>query len=367
MSNTPKPHKRGVSEVRVSRRPSFKKNSKPGSGRTMLYVLLGLGIISVLFLIVLFPYVMKGAPRNADILIPANATRENLNDSLAKYFGDSYASKVMNIVDMRRKDLAKRHGKYSVQKGDNPISVARRLTSGAQTPVNITINGFRSLPLLAERISAKMDFSADSLLNALADEKTLQPYGLTPQNALALFVDDSYQLLWSSSPDELIQKIGDNYLKIWNAERVRKAAQLQLTPADVMVVASIADEETNAESEKGTIGRLYINRLHQGMKLQADPTVRFALGDFSIRRVKGEHLKVNSPYNTYMYKGLPPGPIRTTSKKTVDAVLNSAPSEYIYMCAKEDFSGTHNFASDYQEHLRNAQNYQKALDSRGIK
>ncbi|MDE6028396.1 MAG: endolytic transglycosylase MltG, partial [Muribaculaceae bacterium] len=130
---------------------------------------------------------------------------------------------------------------------------------------------------------------------------------------------------------------------------------------------SIVDEETNAKEEKGAIGRLYINRLKKGMKLQADPTVRFALNDFTIRRVKGEHLKADSPYNTYRYPGLPPGPIRTTGKTTIDLLLDSAPNDYLFMCAKEDFSGTHNFASTYAEHQENARKYQKALDVRGIK
>ena len=134
-----------------------------------------------------------------------------------------------------------------------------------------------------------------------------------------------------------------------------------------MIICSIVDEESNAKSEKGTIGRLYINRLKKGMKLQADPTVRFALNDFTIRRVTRNHLTVDSPYNTYQVEGLPPGPIRTTSVETIDAVLNSQPNDYLYMCAKEDFSGTHNFAADYATHQENARRYQNALNERGIK
>ncbi|MDE6296909.1 MAG: endolytic transglycosylase MltG [Muribaculaceae bacterium] len=346
-----------------------KKNAKaymntPGR---RIYLLSGLAIVIVVLLLWLFPFVMYGASGEAVIRIPKNATEKNVTDSLSKYFGDKFASKVMKIARFPQGNPALRHGAYLIQKGDNPISVARRLTHGAQQPVNITINGFRSLENLTDRISAKLDFPADSLRSLLADPEIMSTYGLTPDQALALFVDDTYQVYWSASPADLIKKIGDNYLDVWNDKRKEKASALGLTPDQVMIICSITDEETNANSEKGTIGRLYINRLKKGMKLQADPTVRFALNDFTIKRVKGEHLKVDSPYNTYRYAGLPPGPIRTTSKTTIDLVLDSQENDYIYMCAKEDFSGTHNFASDYNEHLANARKYQQALDQRGIK
>lgn len=335
-------------------------------GRRILF-LSGLAIVIIVLLIWCFPFFMYSAPCQAVIKIPRNATEKNVADSLSKYFGDSFSSKVLKLARFPQGNPALRHGAYLIQEGDNPISVARRLTHGAQQPVNITINGFRSLENLTNRISAKLDFPADSLRSLLADPEVMAKYGLTPQQALALFIDDTYQVYWSSSPADVIKKIGDNYLAVWNVQRKKKASQLGLSPDQIMTVCSITDEETNAVSEKGTIGRLYINRLNKGMKLQADPTVRFALNDFTIKRVKGEHLKVDSPYNTYKYAGLPPGPIRTTSKTTIDLVLDSKENDYIFMCAKEDFSGTHNFASDYNTHLENARKYQQALDQRGIK
>ena len=195
----------------------------------------------------------------------------------------------------------------------------------------------------------------------------LSNYDLTPENSLALFLDDTYEVYWSTSAKSVLDKIGENYLRFWTQERRQKASALGRTPAEMSILASITDEESNAAEEKGTIGRLYNNRLQKGMRLQSDPTVRFAVNDFTIRRVKGEHLKINSPYNTYKISGLPPGPIRTTGAKTIDLILNSEPNDYIYMCAKEDFSGRHNFAKDYAEHSANAMRYRKALDARGIK
>ncbi|MDE7412457.1 MAG: endolytic transglycosylase MltG [Muribaculaceae bacterium] len=341
-----------------------KKTEVPGR---KIYILSGLAIALIALMIWGFPYVMAQTPREALIRIPATANQKTLTDSLSKYYGDKFASKVIGISRFPKDSVGLRHGSYLIPEGSNPLSVSRRLTHGAQTPVTVTINGFRSLDNLIQRISAKLDFPADSLRAVLADSTVMAEYGLRPEQALALFADDSYQLYWTASPREVVKKIGSNYLSIWNKERKDKAAALGLTPAEVMIICSITDEETNAKAEKGTIGRLYINRLRKGMKLQSDPTVRFALNDFTIRRVKGEHLKADSPYNTYRYAGLPPGPIRTTGKATIDSVLNSDPNDYIFMCAKEDFSGTHNFAVTFEEHQENARRYQKALDERGIK
>ena len=346
---------------------SSKKTPRTGfPGRGMLYIMLGVAVLLVAFLIFAYPIVIVSAPETATIRIPAKATSENVRDSLTKYMGNDYADKVMKLVALRRTDFGKRHGAYTIEKGTNAMMAMRQLTSGAQTPVRLTVNGFRSFSLLVNKIADRLDMQPDSLTELLHDPKILAKYGLNDANALALFVDDTYEVYWSATPQQVINKIGANYNDLWNEERRKKAAQLGLRPEQVMVIASIVDEETNRLAEKGTIGRLYINRLHKNMKLQADPTVRYALGDFTIRRVTGQHLKVQSPYNTYLHPGLPPGPIRTTGKRTVDAILDSKPNNYLYMCAKEDFSGSHNFADNYAEHARNALRYQNALDQRNI-
>lgn len=343
--------------------PAKRKNRR----HTGIFILAGVAIILLIALAFSLPLLLSKSSQDAVIRIPANASVSTIKDSLTRYLGEEYASKVMRVASLRSSDFSNRHGAYLIPAGTSPLRAERKLSQGAQMPLTITINGFRTLPLLAERISRRLDFPADSLLSALSDSYTMAKYGLTPQQALSLFIDDSYELYWSATPAEVIKKIGDNYTKVWNPRRTEKASALGLSPAEIMTVCSIVDEETNKKDEKGNIGRLYINRLNIGMPLQADPTVKYATGDFSIRRITGQHLKTDSPYNTYKHRGLPPGPIRTTSTATIDAVLDSSPSGYLYMCAKEDFSGYHNFASTFQEHSANARRYRQALDKRGIK
>lgn len=334
--------------------------------KIMIAILVVAGILTLGTFIMAVPMIVSGADQPVVIHIPKKATVQNVHDSLNKYLGESFTGKVMELLQIRKVNWGLRHGAYSVLKGESPYEVMRKISGGAQTPVKLVINGFRGLPVLTSRVSSKVDFTESAFGNALANPVNLQPYGLTPDQSLALFLNDTYEVYWSSSPKTVIDRIGKYYLDFWTAERREKAAALGLTPAQVAIVASIVDEETNAITEKGRVGRLYINRLQKGMKLQADPTVRFAIGDFTIKRVKGEHLRYDSPYNTYLYGGLPPGPIRTPSKSTIDAILDSKPTDELYMCAKEDFSGLHNFAVSYEEHLRNAKRYQDELDRRGI-
>lgn len=343
---------------------------EPVKPKKRLILFVSLGAVAALIaaaLIFLLPLAITKAQEEAIVKIPRNASSHDVHDSIAKYLGKSYADKVLRVASLRHTDLPGRHGAYLIEKGLSPLRAERKISQGRQHPLTLTVNGFRTLPTLTERVARRFDFPADSLDALLSNPELMASYSLTPRQAIALFIDDSYELYWSASPAQVIKKIGDNYNKVWNEERRAKASALGLSPAEVMTICSIVDEETNKQDEKGKIGRLYINRIKAGMPLQADPTVRYALNDFTIRRVKAQHLQTDSPYNTYRIAGLPPGPIRTTGVATIDAVLNSTPSSHLYMCAKEDFSGYHNFASTYAEHLANARRYQKALDARGIK
>ena len=347
-----------------------KNNIKPEdssrTGRKWMYWIFCSLALFVVALGCIYSMLLSGsASSSAVVRIPAGASAEQVRDSVSKYLGDSYAKKVARLVALRGTDLNARHGAYLIESGMSPLTAMRRLTSGPQEPLTITINGFRLLPVLEEKIAGRFDFSQDSLMNVLSDPEMLQSFGLNTDQALALFFNDSYDFYWSASPADVVEKIGAHYLDVWTPQRRAKADALGLTPADIMIIASIVDEETNAKEEKGAIGRLYINRLKKGMRLEADPTVRFAGGDFTVKRVRNPK-SVDSPYNTYIHAGLPPGPIRTTSVETVDAVLDSQPHDYIFMCAKEDFSGRHNFAVTYAEHQANARRYKRELDRRGI-
>ncbi len=347
---------------KTAKRRSASKKGK----RNSLYYWLGGAAILVLAVVIACCVMLSGmAPSSAIVRIPAHASNEQLKDSISKYLGDGYAKKVSRLVALRGTDLNSRHGAYLIEAGMSPLNAMRRLTSGPQQPLTITINGFRLLSVLEEKVAARFDFSVDSIAQDLSDPEILKEYGLTPDQALALFINDSYDFYWNASPTDVIKKVGAHYEDVWTPERKAKAEELGISPADVMILASIVDEESNKLDEKGAIGRLYLNRLKKGMRLEADPTVRYTGGDFTVKRITNPR-EVQGRYNTYLHYGLPPGPIRTTSVETIDAILNSKPHDYIFMCAKEDFSGYHNFAATYAEHLVNARRYKRELDRRGI-
>lgn len=344
------------------------KPPRSSSNRILIWILVSVVVVVGLGMFTIAPFMIDSSERDVTIRIPKNATMENVSDTLRKYFPEGYSNKVSRLLALYGFDPVERHGLYNIPKGATPFSTMKRLSREAQSPVRLTVNGFRSLPYLAERVGLKMEFSPEEFLEAATDSAYLSKYGLTPEQALSLFLEDTYEVYWTWSPEQVLDKIGQNYTSFWS-EGKRDAVEdrLALTPAEVMTLASIVDEETNQVLEKGRIGRLYVNRLDKGIPLQADPTVRFALNDFTIRRVTNEHTKFRSPYNTYQVKGLPPGPIRTTSRQTVEEIINAQPSSDLYMCARPDFSGFHNFASNYEDHLENARAYQKELDARGIK
>lgn len=351
--------------VDKNRKKNTGSKAKHRHSRSVAIVISAVVVVALIVFAVMYFLLSGMAPSSAIVRIPANASNEQLHDSVSKYLGEGYAKKVSRLVRLRGTDLNTRHGAYLVEAGMSPLDAMRRLTSGPQEPLTITINGFRLLPVLEEKVAARFDFSTDSIAAALSNPVLLKDHGLTPEQVLALFINDSYEFYWDASPEDVIMKVGAHYNDVWSSERKAKADALGLSPADVMILASIVDEESNKLDEKGAIGRLYINRLKRGMKLEADPTVRYAGGDFSVKRIVRPR-EVDSPYNTYLHPGLPPGPIRTTSVETIDAILDSRPHDYIFMCAREDFSGYHNFAATYSEHQANARRYKRELDRRGI-
>lgn len=260
-----------------------------------------------------------------------------------------------------------RTGRYAIEPGEGVFSVLRKLKNGHQAPVRLTIPESRTTDRLAGALARKLMMDSLSLSILLKDSTFCAKQGFDTASIVCMFVPDTYEVYWNTSIENLMSRLKKEHDKFWDSSRQAKATAIGLTPNEVCTLASIVDEETSNNSEKPMIARMYLNRLAKGMALQADPTVKFALKEFAIRRIYHNMLNTDSPYNTYRYAGLPPGPIKVASVAGIDAVLNAPNHSYLYMCAKEDFSGTHNFASTYSEHLRNAAKYTKALNERGIK
>ncbi len=259
-----------------------------------------------------------------------------------------------------------RTGRYEVTTSNGALSVFRKLKNGLQTPVNLTIPSVRTIDKLAESVSKKMEFSKEELLEALCNDSVCRKYGYNTQTIACMFIPETYSIYWNTSVEKFLDKMNKESQRFWNFERKNEAKAMGLNEVQVITLASIVDEETANDAEKPMIAGMYYNRLKTDMPLQADPTVKFALGKFELKRIYHDMLQTDSPYNTYKYKGLPPGPIRIPSVAGIEAVLNHVHHDYLYMCAKEDFSGTHNFAKTYAEHKQNAAKYTKALNERGI-
>lgn len=298
------------------------------------------------------------------LYVHGGETEEGLKATLGSELGTA-GERAATLWSLFGGDVGKAHGAYRIVPGSSPVKIYCMLKNGAQTPVKLTFNNIRTMGQLASRVAECVE--ADSAAFMAACDSILPPLGFKRAEYAAAFLPDTYEFYWTSSPEKIVERLSGFRNSFWNDDRRAKAKALGLTPVQVATVASIAEEETNDRQERETVARLYLNRVGKGMKLQADPTVKYAVGDFSLRRITGAHLAVNSPYNTYRVEGLPPGPIRVAAAATLNAVLDSKPHDYLYMCAKEDFSGRHNFAKDYATHQENARRYHKALNARGIK
>lgn len=264
-------------------------------------------------------------------------------------------------------DTRMKPGNYAIRPGDSMRSLCLRLLSGNQTPVKLVVPSVRTLDRLAGAVGRQLMTDSAAIATILSDAQLIDSLGYTPETFPTLFLPNTYEVYWTMTPEQFITRMVKEHARYWNADRRARAQAQGLTPEEVSTLASIVDEETNKNDEKPTVAGLYLNRLHRGILLQADPTVKYAHGKFDLRRILFEHLTIDSPYNTYKYAGLPPGPIRIPSIAAIEAVLNPAKHNYIYMCAKEDFSGYHNFATTLSQHNANARRYQQALNLRGIK
>jgi len=258
-------------------------------------------------------------------------------------------------------------GLYTVAPKMTNLELVRLLRSGKQTPIRVTFNNVRTKEDLAEKITANMEISGDQFLELVQDSVYIRKFDFDEETIMSMFIPNTYELWWNTSAEALFDRMYREYNSFWTDERKQKASLLGLSPKEVSTLASIVQAESQQKAdERPIIAGLYINRLNLGMPLQADPTLVFASGNFELKRVLNVHKEIESPYNTYKYAGLPPGPINLPDIKSLDAVLNADDNSYLYMCAKEDFSGYHAFASSLSEHNANARRYQAALNKAEI-
>lgn len=256
-------------------------------------------------------------------------------------------------------------GRYEIRQGINIVQMVRLLKNGTQSPVRLVINKFRTKEDMAKRLGLLLEPDSLQFIQFMDSPDSLGKLGLDTNTAMTLVIPNTYSVFWNTSANKLYHKLFSESQSFWNSDRLAKAAKLGLTKEQAFILASIVEEESNKNDEKPVIASVYLNRLKKNMRLSADPTVKFALKDFGIKRIRFKHISASaaSPYNTYRNAGLPPGPICTPSIKTIDAVLDAAETNYLFFCARPDFSGYHAFASNEKDHFKNAIAYQKALDS----
>ncbi len=255
-----------------------------------------------------------------------------------------------------------RPGKYEIRKGMSLFDIAKMLRNGRQSPVNLVITKVRTKEQLAGMIGRRFESDSLAMINFMTNPDSLKEFDLDSTTVMTAVFPNTYTYRWNSTPSTIFTKLYAEYKRVWTPERRKLAQQRGLTPTTAYILASIIEEETNLKEDKGNMASVYMNRINRGIRLGADPTVKFALKDFSLKRIYEKHTAVQSPYNTYRNFGLPPGPICTPSLETVDEVINAPTTNYLFFVAKSDFSKKHVFTESYQEHLKYAKEYHKALD-----
>jgi UPF0755 protein len=302
------------------------------------------------------------------LYIRSGATFQDVIDTLDKHkvYDDkvsfAFISKMLNYQDHVKA------GRYIIAPSTTNLQVVRKLRSGAQDPIKITFNSIRLKSEFIEQVGSKFLFGADTLAVLLNNQKTCNEFGFDTATVLSMFLPNTYEFYWSISAEYFMDRMHEEYKAFWNQNRKELAAKAGLTPIQVDILASIVDAETNKATEKSTVAGVYINRLNINMPLQADPTVKFALGDFAIKRINHDLIEAagNSPYNTYKVLGLPPGPINMPSITTIDKVLNYESHDYLYFVADPSRPGYHTFNTDYRSHVNKANAYRKSLNKRNI-
>ena len=301
-----------------------------------------------------------------NLLIPKGADFEYVANTLASDNVLKDVGAFRRISGIRKYDQLVKPGRYTIKPGTNNWKLVEKLRAGDQDQMKLLFRSHRTLDELATEIADQLSFSREELLAKMKDDGFLRDYGFNSTNVRNIFIPNTYFVYWTITPKELFSRLKENYDQFWTADRKAKAEALGLSIHEVITLASIVQAETYMPQERPTVAGLYLNRIRDHIPLQADPTVIFAVGDFTIKRVLKKHLEFDSPYNTYKYAGLPPGPINNPELTAIDGVLNYEKHNYYYMCAKADFSGYHNFSSSLSQHNRYAREYQRALNKQKV-
>lgn len=330
----------------------------------MAGLLIAVGIVLIIRLL----FGMHISPNGQEIIlyIPEGASYSQAMDSIRTNVPLRHPKSFDWIARQKNYPANVKPGRYIIGHKMSYVEIINMFRSGNQAPVNVTFNNIRTLYDLADKIGGQISADSASIIDFLLNSDNYLKDGFTKETVIAVFIPDTYQFFWNTGPDALYSRMLREYRRFWNDERRAKAKEINLNPPEVSTLASIVDEEAARSDEKPMIAGVYINRLRRGIPLQADPTIKFVLDDFTITRVLRRHLQIDSPYNTYKNNGLPPGPIGCPTIESIDAVLNAEKHDYLYFVAKADFSGYHHFSRTLSEHNRYAYIYQKELNKRRI-
>lgn len=339
--------------------------------KKLYWYLLVIGLLSIIISVNLYQKIFSSnikidSGEYEYIYIPTGAAFADVVDQLNNIVVLENLKSFEWVARKKKYDQSIKAGRFKIRNGMNNNELVNLLRAGKQDPIRLIFNNVRTLEALAGKISTQIEADSSALLNAFKDTLYYEQYGLNAETFISIFIPNTYHFFWNTSANQFVERMYEEYNKFWSDAKLKRLEEIGLTKLDVSTLASIIDEETTKNDEKARIAGVYINRLQRRIALQADPTVKFAVNDFTIKRVLTKHLQIDSPYNTYKYRGVPPGPIRIASISSINAVLNYEQHKYLYFCAKSDFSGYHDFAKTLAEHNKNAQSYRRALNKQRI-
>jgi UPF0755 protein len=349
-----------------------KRNRQRSKRRSILFVIITLIIIAGLvagflgYRMLYKPNVWLNGKDSMAINIKSGSTWDDVKQMLYKNGTIIERESFEHMANLMKYPKLIKPGHYMITEKMSNRQLLTKLRAGKQDPVKLVFNNIRTKQELAGHIAEQIEADSVSILKKLDDDDFLKPYGYNSQDVMSMFIPNTYQVYWNISAEKFMDRMYKENQAFWNQKRMQRLTEIRLTKLQAYTLASIVEKESNKNDEKPDIAGVYINRLRDGWLLQADPTLVYALGDFSIKRVLNVYKTIDSPYNTYKYFGLPPGPICLPSIQSIDAVLNFREHKYMFFCAREDFSGYHNFAVTMYEHMLNAEKYQAALNQKGI-